>query len=573
MSCQPPETPVLNQAPQLSLGTVAPSFPAPASVTVTATATDDQGIRDVRFLRDGALASTVAAAPYTYTANFSAAEAGQHSITVIATDLKGLQTQRSVSFSVGQNIYLPGSGFWSGQRAPGPWCTQAAAGSNAQRGQLGPLTTAAAELSSRAWNLTVTPAMRQAQGIEPGLSDALDSELLLPLGQESEQDFGQALERLKAAGPIEIREVKGWWVRARVSGEQARSLRDAGLIQYAEQVKALTLSGLPAPTDPVLNNETTYEAMTGVSRAHALLDQGCDHPVIAVVDSGWTASTAGYEANLVEKSAWFDAVIDTQGQAATKWTGSGALHGSATGGLIASVTNDGIRGSGLNYNLSKVLPINVMSNGEDGRAPGSMYSDNIEQAIEYASGSVVIGSKTFVNPHPAQIVNLSLGSSSLDANYIAHLSSVAQKAASRGTLIVASTGNEGAGAFDYAVADSTFGVAAAQPNGQLATFSNRGPGTDVMAPGSNVGIMVDGQETNWSGTSFAAPWFASQLSLWMYSNAHRTGSFTAGLSGQALFDAATQCVASAGQPRNDTVGYGLIDTAKLVDPNNASCAR
>ena len=105
--------------------------------------------------------------------------------------------------------------------------------------------------------------------------------------------------------------------------------------------------------------------MMNSEAAWAQLDTGCDHPVVAVLDSGWVGSTTHAEYNLVPKSAWFNAITTTQGNADSVVTDpalvNGRNHGTAVAGVIAMTTNGYGAGAGVAYNLAKVLPITVMS--------------------------------------------------------------------------------------------------------------------------------------------------------------------------------------------------------------------
>ena len=85
-----PVTVVANQAPTVSLSSPAPNqvLSAPATVTLTATATDSDGtISKVEFYRGTTLIGTTATAPYTVT--WSNAAGGSYSLTAKATDNNG----------------------------------------------------------------------------------------------------------------------------------------------------------------------------------------------------------------------------------------------------------------------------------------------------------------------------------------------------------------------------------------------------------------------------------------------------------------------------------------------------
>lgn len=539
----------------------------PTSITGSAhydvDARDNTGVKQVQLFKAGVLIGTDTVSPFGFDVNFQPSDNGSVTLKAVATDQAGLQASHElqVNVNVGATNYTPAKGYWNEVPAGGPWCS----------------TTRLATLGEQIdLDRTVTPTMRELRGwggrsLRPQGTRAAPVQFMLPLDQpleQAEQRFNQALRSLG----VSQHEARGWWHTAVVSDLQANQLLRDGTVQYAEPVVRLSLSALPTPTERPLTNESTYLRMTGVPQAWAALDQGCAHPVVAVVDSGWTGDTTGHDSNLVPRSGWFDTITGRQGQATTSYVnGTDQLHGTAVGSIIAMSTNDGSVGTSLSHNLVKVLPINVMSGGEDGREPGSIYSDHVQSAIEYASGSTIVNGTMFTNPHPAQVINLSLGAPSSGQSELQSLKVTAEKALMRGSLIVAAAGNSGVSpAQNYALSELTIGVGAVGTSGVRSSFSNYGPGVDMMAPGSNVAVLIGGQEQLWSGTSFAAPWASAQLALWSYTNQQRTGSFTAGLSGQALHDRVTQCLASAGSPRADE-GSGIINTAKLVDQSNPSC--
>src|SRR5689334_16939576 len=74
-----------NVGPQVSLTADATSYTAPATIKLTATATDSDGtIKKVEFLAGGSVIGTVTSAPYNFT--WSNVGAGSYSLTARATD-------------------------------------------------------------------------------------------------------------------------------------------------------------------------------------------------------------------------------------------------------------------------------------------------------------------------------------------------------------------------------------------------------------------------------------------------------------------------------------------------------
>ncbi|MGI9241845.1 MAG: S8 family peptidase [Verrucomicrobiales bacterium] len=109
----------------------------------------------------------------------------------------------------------------------------------------------------------------------------------------------------------------------------------------------------------------------------------------------------------------------------------------------------------------------------------------------------------------ADVINLSLGSYG-DSSV---LRDAVEYAVSRGSAVVAASGNDGINQVSFPAAyDSVIGVSAVDANGQYASFSNYGEGIDLGAPG--VGVYTawdeDGQ-AQFSGTSAASPFVAAAI--------------------------------------------------------------
>ena len=129
---------------------------------------------------------------------------------------------------------------------------------------------------------------------------------------------------------------------------------------------------------------------------------------------------------------------------------SDVSHGTHVTGIIAAnwgnfappcATCSGSGVAGASYTAPvKVLPVRVLD------APkGEGAESDIALAILYAAGDPVILSdgKTYTNPHPAQVINLSLGGPLSGGNQIGMLCSAVSRATALGSLVVAAGGNDG----------------------------------------------------------------------------------------------------------------------------------
>lgn len=472
------------------------------------------------------------------------------------------------------DTYLPKAGFWDGQTAQGPWCkatggqslgAQAAATLNAQQVQ--------------AMYQTPTPGMRALSGLSADLK-TLSAQSAVPRGLAlmlpTDAPATSGLSALKAAGVTVREDFGGYWITADLSPAQASTLISQGLIQYAEPLQTRKPVGLPTPTDANLINQDKYLPMMNTQAAWSQLEPGCAHPVIAVIDTGWNGPTSQAEYNLVPQSSWYNAATNKTGDAAPNVTGvSFADHGTAVAGVIALTTNGYGTGAGIGYNLLKVQPINAAA------SSGNFVDGNSVRALMYAMGSVTFNGQTLVNPYPANIINASWGTApTLTPSQF--LQSYFDYAAQRGIVIVAAVGNELAhGTTDTAGLKRSIGAAGVMFNGerwvdpyQAGKGSNYGPGVDVAAPAMAVPTVTKDGASYWSGTSMASPWVAAQIGLWMYANQQYAGSKTLKLTGDALYDKLYTCFAAIGSNRgvkDEYLGYGKLDTARLVSPTETAC--
>lgn len=122
-------------------------------------------------------------------------------------------------------------------------------------------------------------------------------------------------------------------------------------------------------------------------------------------------------------------------------------HGTHVTGIIAArwgqntVTCAGCSPTGVvgaTYRAPvKVLPVRALDSG------GNTTAADVATAVRYAAGlSVTLDGKTFTNPHPAQIINLSLGGAVSAAEGQPMCDAIAE-AHAKGALVVAAAGNDG----------------------------------------------------------------------------------------------------------------------------------
>lgn len=195
-------------------------------------------------------------------------------------------------------------------------------------------------------------------------------------------------------------------------------------------------------------------------------------------------------------------------------------HGTHVSGTVAQATNNGIGVSGLAYDAC-VMPVKVLD------AAGSGGFAEIAEGIYFAVD------------HGAKVINLSLG---INARYaLANdpvLDPALDYAEANGVTVVCASGNDGhrKNVSYPAIYPTTIAVGSTDYNNALVSYSNRGKGLDMMAPGGDVSADQNGdgyadgvlQETLdngswtyafWQGTSMAAPHVSAAAALLI---AHQT---------------------------------------------------
>jgi subtilisin family serine protease len=186
-------------------------------------------------------------------------------------------------------------------------------------------------------------------------------------------------------------------------------------------------------------------------------------------------------------------------------------HGTHVTGIVAS-TRYGVAPE------ANVVPIRVLTS-----ASGSCAANAADVAlgIRYAIA------------HHIKLINVSLGSTFPLADPKRVLPAAVTAAKKAGDLVIVAAGN------GQAEAASTYGpdaltVAALGPNGSIASYSQRGKGVDIAAPGGDaaggscdpadcvVSTWEDGGYASDAGTSMAAPFVSGAAALLLSQDPHRT---------------------------------------------------
>lgn len=261
----------------------------------------------------------------------------------------------------------------------------------------------------------------------------------------------------------------------------------------------LSVAGYYVPTYGI-NMPAAWELTTGMNR---------DPIYIAVIDTG-------YQPHEDMNGVWvggYDFVSDPSisgdgdGYDPNPYGQHG--HGVRVASVIGANTNNSTGIAGINWN-ARILPVRALG------ATGTGYLSDAAVALRWAAGLPVANAP--VNPHPAKIINMSLGSFTNGAPCPLYLQSAIDDAYNRGAIIVVSAGNTSEDAQNYTPANCqrviTVGASYHLNMRAIASFSAYGPLVEIYAPGSNmITAEIQNYYTLGSGTSFSAPVISGVVSL------------------------------------------------------------
>lgn len=273
----------------------------------------------------------------------------------------------------------------------------------------------------------------------------------------------------------------------------------------------------------------------------AVLDTGVrfDHPdlqgrLLPGYDFVSTVAAAndgdGYDSDASDPGDWITAGENVSGGAFPGCgVSSSSWHGTQTAGLVGAAASNGIGMAGTAPDV-KVLPVRVL-----GKCGG--FDSDIVVAMRWAAG-LDVGNSVPINPNPAKVLNLSLGSS---GSCTPLYRDAVNELIGRGVVIVAAAGNEGLAVNTPGNCDGVIAVAGVRHAGTKVGYSSLGAEVALAAPAgncvnpsgdclypilstSNAGTNSPGAATYTDsidyavGTSFSSPLVAGTAALMLSAN-------------------------------------------------------
>ena len=302
-----------------------------------------------------------------------------------------------------------------------------------------------------------------------------------------------------------------------VLGGRTQSLRARGLtsralaarlathpdVEWAVPVRRKSVLGV-VPNDPYFaDGQTTITPVVGqwylrapdataVSAINALgawaVTTGSAAITVAVLDTGVVKSHPDLAGKLYDGYDFIALTsnsVDGNGRDADAtdpgdWSTSGdrcgaspsSWHGTQVAGLIGAATDNGIGMASVGRDVM-VLPVRVI-----GKCGG--YDDDIIAGMRWAAG---LSNSPVANPHPARVLNLSLGSSGACSPQ--YRDAVAELTAAGVAVVVAAGNDAGHAVNEPANCPGAIAVAGVRHAGTKVGYSSLGPEVAIAAPAGN----------------------------------------------------------------------------------------
>ncbi|MGD2102971.1 MAG: S8 family serine peptidase [Acidimicrobiia bacterium] len=288
---------------------------------------------------------------------------------------------------------------------------------------------------------------------------------------------------------------------------------------------------------PAVQTESAWDTSTG------------EGVLVAVIDSGISQGGEDFDCQTLVHP--YNAITATPGAAAATDDNG---HGTHVAGTVAQCTDNGIGVAGVAFD-AQLMPVKVLDENGDGE-----FSDLVT-GIEWARS------------HGADVINMSLGCLLCFSEAV---SDAIDAAVADGIVVVASSGNDGAGTVGFPASHpDVIAVGAADFNDIVTSYSNRGAALDLVAPGGDTSQDANGdgepdgvlQET-FVGSTFGYYWYqgTSQAAPHVAGAAALLRCVAPGIDATTIKTALESTALDLGAPGFDTdYGHGLLQIDDAVD--------
>jgi hypothetical protein len=248
-------------------------------------------------------------------------------------------------------------------------------------------------------------------------------------------------------------------------------------------VRALGISS----RDPLFTDQWALGVMQG-DELHAAGYRGTGRTV-AIVDTGIATLSEDQPAHIL--APW----------SVPGYASSGGIDGHGHGTLIASMIAAPVDGAGVQGLAPGVTLMPIKALGDNAIGTNLDVAIGIRHAVDAG----------------ADVINLSFGSTHDNGGLLADALAYAS---TLGVTTVCATGNDRGDLLFPARLDDCIAVGALNASDSKASFSNKGPGIDLAAPGFAILARNHlGATTTVDGTSFAAPYAAASAAILLASGA------------------------------------------------------
>jgi len=281
------------------------------------------------------------------------------------------------------------------------------------------------------------------------------------------------------------------------------------------------------PNDTRYNEQWHYKNTVGGMRMPGAWDisTGSTGVTVAVLDTGYrphpdlvsnvvneydmiSSASVGNDGNGRDSNAQDPGDWVTANQCGDNPAQDSSWHGTHVAGTVAAVSDNGSGVAGVAWNVN-LVPVRVL-----GTCGGSL--SDIADGIRWAAGLSVSGVPT--NTTPADVINMSLGSSSPSACSSTYQNAI-NAAYNAGTTIVVAAGNDNSSAgYPPANCNNVISVAAGANDGARAYYSNYGSTVDITAPGGDGCNPINNNEPSSLSDCQGGVWDDSRMILSTYNS-------------------------------------------------------